>query len=270
MRIIQRTYLNLPMLFVGILYLINLWKSSKKKDVLLTSTIVLSVFSGLLILNLLEQDMNFRYAFAFFNASLTVLIIYALSAATVTRDMAKKSIMYLAIFLSLALFLHNNLLDFPINAWQRLTSLKKFYKLPHYNLSLTYLNAQLSVPPGELFLEQSSYPYLLNYKRNPIYIVDFLIFGPKPGIPLFQGGEAVAKYLLSLKIRYVLCEHRKADIEKNKQFFEKLKVPGSFHWVQQQRLFTVKFLQDIEELGNSRRKIYDNGTIFVVDLSYKG
>ena len=63
---------------------------------------------------------------------------------------------------------------------------------------------QRAVPSGEKMLVRLAKPYALNFRRNPIYVVDWPgIASPRPGIPLRGEPEELAAYLRHQGIRYV-------------------------------------------------------------------
>jgi hypothetical protein len=66
---------------------------------------------------------------------------------------------------------------------------------------------QSAIPEGEAFIVKTTHSFLFNFYRNRIYVIDCPHrSSPPPGMPLGKGGEAVADYLLSLSIRYLIYE----------------------------------------------------------------
>ena len=67
-----------------------------------------------------------------------------------------------------------------------------------------YRDMQLAVPPGQKILVRLDKNFLLDFRRNIIYIND-LPGGASlpPGIPIFKGPDALADYLIQHGIRYL-------------------------------------------------------------------
>jgi hypothetical protein len=62
------------------------------------------------------------------------------------------------------------------------------------------------VPAGEKILTMVDASYLLDYKRNPMVSINAVGgSSPPPGLPFGQGPDALASYLKSLGIRYVIA-----------------------------------------------------------------
>lgn len=67
---------------------------------------------------------------------------------------------------------------------------------------------QNTLPEGEVFLARVDKPFLFDFRRNNILIVDEPgNASSPPGLPLFKGAEAVAQYLLSKSIRFVVFSY---------------------------------------------------------------
>jgi hypothetical protein len=87
-------------------------------------------------------------------------------------------------------------------------------------------------------------------------------------MPVFRGGEAVADYLLSQGIRYIMYAYGKEGASEERGFINRLK-HDNFIFVKNLALLTLQFHDDLDEVGVTRKRIYDDGEIFVVDLYTK-
>jgi hypothetical protein len=123
-----------------------------------------------------------------------------------------------------------------------------------------------SVPEGEIVLTRLDKPFLMNFKKHTIWIAD-LPGGASlpPGMPSFKGEEALADYLVSQSIRYVAYSYANEANHSRKDFEEKLSPVWSF-WMQNQTLNTFEFQESLQKLGETRKRIYDDGENFVIDL----
>jgi hypothetical protein len=125
-----------------------------------------------------------------------------------------------------------------------------------------YETLQQSVPPGEALLEKLDKPFLLDFKRNTVLVLDWAAASPPPGMPYSRGSEALARYLSSQSIRYVAYSYGGEA--------ERRKLPTYFPWFRIQLLYSYDFEDNMEGLGKTRRHLYDDGNSFVLDLLQPG
>jgi hypothetical protein len=70
-----------------------------------------------------------------------------------------------------------------------------------------YRRAQAQVPPGESIFVYVAGPFAFDMARNPIINLDMPgPVSPPPGMPFFQGPDALVQYLHTLGIRYVIYD----------------------------------------------------------------
>jgi hypothetical protein len=68
-----------------------------------------------------------------------------------------------------------------------------------------YREAQLLVPEGRRILVCGDFPFLLDYARNPIWIIDMPnAASPAPGLPFHKPPEETKRYLRSLGVEYLI------------------------------------------------------------------
>lgn len=125
---------------------------------------------------------------------------------------------------------------------------------------------QASIPTGATVLARLTKPYLMDFRRNPVYINDWPGgASPPPGVPAFQGSEALAAYLTRLGIRYVAYSYADEAGYRASKFAERLNRSAP-PWIRNQTRYTLDFQMAVSALGQSRRRIYDDGIAFVLDL----
>ena len=67
-----------------------------------------------------------------------------------------------------------------------------------------YVSLQAAIPDGERLLVMTDQPFAFDYARHDILNIDAPgIVSPDPGMPFFQGAEALRRYLRSQSIQYV-------------------------------------------------------------------
>ncbi len=143
----------------------------------------------------------------------------------------------------------------------------------------SYLEMQSSIPHTALLLARLEKPFLLDFSRNPIFIVDSPGHASlPPGMPLFKGSEALAKYLTNQGIRYVAYSYKREPGAQRAYWVKRL---GSeiYPWVEPNRIiqvlrpslrsevqYTLDFQENLRLLSHSRKRIFDNGKMFILDL----
>jgi hypothetical protein len=127
---------------------------------------------------------------------------------------------------------------------------------------------QESVPPGESLLARLEEPFLLDFSRNPVQVVDHPgMVSPTPGMPIFEGGEALAGYLLESRIRYVAFSYKSEANYSIRRFRERLKHSHSVQRAVAAHVFA--FNESLQDLGRTRKRIYDDGEMWVLDLAQR-
>jgi hypothetical protein len=130
-----------------------------------------------------------------------------------------------------------------------------------------YAKMQQSIPQSVAILTRLEKPFIMNFKRNEIFIADWPGGASlPPGMPFFRGGEALADYLVSKSIDYVAYSYAKEASIPRQDFLGLLK-PNLPPWTRTVVKHILDFQANLMELSKTRKRIYDDGDIFVLDLS---
>jgi hypothetical protein len=126
-----------------------------------------------------------------------------------------------------------------------------------------YAAMQQSIPQGETVLSRLDAPFILDFKRNQIFIADWPGGASlPPGMPAFKGPEALANYLVSQSIRYVAYSswslNHPSDVDTSG--------PGLSSWFRLQAQLAHDFRDNVQQLAKTRKKLYQDGENFVLDL----
>jgi len=271
-----------PFLIFLIMFLILGIIQYAQKNILWAVAIFASAFVGMLTTATLIYNgrydfvQNGIYTWSIFYASLIMLMIHSLRKDDGVKNHLVKLLPYVLIIIFIPWM-------FSIGS---LSSLRDFWNRKHHQYAVIVdvklfdpvgkrliiqqtnkvLNLQWSVPPGEKIIVYMEDAYLLDFQRNEILITGNLIFGPKPGLPVFEGGEAVAKYLIRNGIKYLIEDYKLERLE-DKRLLRW--VSGADAYVAQQSKIRRAFNQDLEDLGKSRKVLCDDGEAFVLDLSQR-
>jgi hypothetical protein len=131
---------------------------------------------------------------------------------------------------------------------------------------------QAAVPPMARLLVMIDRPYLLDFARNPIEILDEPgAASPAPGIPLVEGAEKVALYLRAHGIRYVgfvRPDRAVSPLYSRAQWLGMLN--GSAPLWHATAPFNLAAFDVLGQFAQHHRRLYDDGQLVVVDLAVNG
>jgi len=131
-----------------------------------------------------------------------------------------------------------------------------------------YANVSAALPPEGLILTTLQKPYLLNPLDNHILLADWPgCAGLPPGWPINQNAEALASYLLGHSIRYLAYSYGKNSLINSRLGSDK--VPPHQRSVRTEIQYDSFIFADKQymELRQTRKAIYDDGSVFILDLA---
>ncbi|HLK93297.1 MAG TPA: hypothetical protein VKZ18_25625 [Polyangia bacterium] len=131
---------------------------------------------------------------------------------------------------------------------------------------------QAAVPPGAPLLVMIDRPFLLDFARNPIEILDQPGgASPPPGIPFVQGSEAVAGYLRARGFRYFgfVRPEKAVTPPYSRQQWVNYQSGGPPLWKATAPYMLAAF-DVVGQLAQHQHRVYDDGTLVVVDLAVSG
>lgn len=129
--------------------------------------------------------------------------------------------------------------------------------------------AQRAVKPGELILVRSSKPFLLNFSRNPLYVVDWPGgASPSPGLPFGSGVSGFRSYFIEHGIHYILYSYGDEAGHSRAKYGQRLHWKGGYlDHVRGRAKYAFDFQDKLMEMRKACNSIYDDGAIFVLDLT---
>lgn len=212
---------------------------------------------------------SYRYSFPFISTALIVLMIIACAPEAGEEKKISNTAPVLIAMVVAGIMIGNNSNSLKIRYAQFAGNIKSGIN----NVALVseqqvaqHIKMQQAIPEGKTFLTRLEKPFLLNFKRNQIFIADWPGgASPPPGMPLYKGSEPLADYLTAQSIKYVAYSYAK-EASYSKAFLS----PGmntENTWLKNQADNSWDFQDNLKELGKTRKKIYDDGDIFILDLS---
>ena len=89
---------------------------------------------------------------------------------------------------------------------------------------------------------------------------------PPPGWPARQGGEALARYLLANHLRYLVYDYA-GFAGADHEAIHVLGDPSRTQWIHSEAAIILDSHHQYAELAKTRRHLYDDGKIYVLDLA---
>ena len=124
---------------------------------------------------------------------------------------------------------------------------------------------QRAVPAGATILERLDYPFLMDFRRNNVFIADYPATASlPPGMPALQGPEKLGAYLVGVSIRYVAYAY--ADQARFPDWEKSLYNTGD-RWVDFETKLAFDFQHNLAALMQTRRIIYKDDERVVIDLA---
>jgi hypothetical protein len=130
-----------------------------------------------------------------------------------------------------------------------------------------YAAVQRSLPTDAGVLASVANSFLLDYRANAISIADYPgAASLPPGWPSRGDGDTLAKYLVAHNLRYLVCSY--ADFAAlDREAVKVLHDPSRTQWIKSEQAIILRSHQQYAELANTRRHLYDDGQIYVLDLA---
>ncbi len=255
---------------VGLLLTVRRWQDFKwRSSVAVASIVCISV--ALISLATGAYQVS-RYTFPVVFAGVLFLLIEQLlpaHSAVATAAGAPASSPAISILLT-GIFLGGALQGFTFVEDDRLADLQ--FALSGKQIdspaeAAEYRAMQLAVPKGSTMLVFLDKHYLLDFRRNTIYINDTPGGASlPPGMPAFQGPDAVSNYLLSKGIRYLAYSYGSQANFTRAEFGKRLEPEVNVN-LRVGAKMAFDFEDNLAQLGKTRKRIFDDGKNFVLDLA---
>jgi hypothetical protein len=134
-------------------------------------------------------------------------------------------------------------------------------------VSAEYAAIQRAIPTNAAAIATVTNSFLFDYRVNAINIADYPgAASLPPGWPSRGDGNALARYLLSYNLRYLVCSYVDfvgLDLEAVKVLHD----PSRTQWIKSEQAIILRSHQQFAQLAATRRHLYDDGQIYVLDLA---
>jgi hypothetical protein len=134
-------------------------------------------------------------------------------------------------------------------------------------LQAQYAAVQQAIPTDAPALASVDNPFLLDYRAHSISIADYPgAASLPPGWPSRQDGEALARYLLANHLRYLIYDYGYfADSDREAPHV--IADASRTQWIHSEARIALRSHQQYAELARTRTHLYDDGTIYILDLA---
>lgn len=271
LKILEKVLFSPDFLCLCLLSFTIIWKQ-RRRLIYRGSPLILigSATLGKILLSLATGgSVPYRYSVPFIVPTLIILMIIVLEDTKQENllNLARCKSVIIALFVAgLLLIGLGNSKDIIVSNFSNSLSGLRGVSLASQQKTAQYA-AMLEVVPLETpILTRLSMPFLLDFRKHKIFLADYPgHFSPPPGMPFFKGSEALANYLRLKSIRYVAYSYAHEANFQFKKFKNRLS-PQTPPWRRAQAKLTFDFQDNLRQLGDTRKRIYDDGENFIIDL----
>jgi hypothetical protein len=130
-----------------------------------------------------------------------------------------------------------------------------------------YAAMQRAIPADGSVLATVNSSFLLDFRSHDIKVADFPgAASLPPGWPSHQNGDSLARYLLANHLRYLIYDY--AGFAGDEEIAPSVIAdPNRTQWVHSEIAITLRSYQQYAELAQSRRHLYDDGQMYILDLA---
>ena len=134
------------------------------------------------------------------------------------------------------------------------------------DIKAEYAAMQRAIPTDQGTIATVVYSFLLDFRAHPITIADYPgAASLPPGWPARQDGEALARYLLAHHLRYLVYDYA-GFAGADHEAIHVLTDPSRTQWIHSEAAIILDSHHQFAELAKTRRRLYDDGKIYVLDL----
>ncbi len=235
------------------------------------SLLIGTLLGSLIVFFVTTGRLGERYLFSFLFAAVIITMIKVLATMgwSDKEKFAKSTSLLIVIFVT-GMFLGKEWFVTRIQYRDYIKNIKivlENFPLTPEKEVIQYTRMQQSIPQGETLLTRLESPFLLDFRRNKVLIVDDLGGASlPPGMPFFKGSEALADYLILKSIRYVAYSYASETGYQKKWLKKQLETTKMLPFFRSSAINTIDFQDNLKQLGETRERIYDDSEIFVLDL----
>jgi hypothetical protein len=163
------------------------------------------------------------------------------------------------------------------DSWRELKASLTDYRATTAATRAQYAALEEAIPAGSTALTSVLDPFLLDFRKSNILIADWPgAASPRPGWPLWESADSFAQFLLAHNVRYLIYGYNDCNLTAefpdchtalDKSQSEKRANTNLTQWVREEAAVGYDARHQYEELGRTRRRIYDDGKIFILDLT---
>ena len=163
-------------------------------------------------------------------------------------------------------------------SWTGLQASLTDYRITTASVREEYAALQRAIPNDGGVVATLENPFLLDFSKRDVMMADFPgAASPKPGWPTWEGGEAFARFLLEHNVRYLIYSYSECDpgpspfascdAMMDDEDGKKAADPTITRLIRNEAGIGIEARHQYGELARTRKHIYDDGRIYVLDLT---
>ena len=135
-----------------------------------------------------------------------------------------------------------------------------------------YRALEEAIPPHATVLENVAFAYLLDNRREHYLEASLPAMAsppPAPGWPIFSDGEALGQWLVSHGVDYLVYSYGDEAMQNDKMLPARIKDRKESEIVRSTNIAVLRAHEQYWELAKSRKRVFDDGKIFALDLKQR-
>jgi hypothetical protein len=262
---------NLPL--VAVLFLEWFWCEPDERTRILAALTTAALCASIAVGLATGGDSVRRYNYPAILPAILLLYLAASRRANLAPTLRSRSLQHLsaALCLCVAMYIGFNSWTHEYSATLKClrTSLTGFHIEPP-TTALAYAAMERAIPPGpDGAIATVDFPFLLDFKSHNIAIADIPgAASLPPGWPSRSDGNALAAYLLAQHRRYLALTFTATSLPLvEKRVVMENADPTATQWIKSEAQIRLASYRQYEQLLHTRRHLYDDGTLYVLDLA---
>jgi hypothetical protein len=269
--IVKVMLFNVPL--VGVLLAEWFWCERDERTRILVALTAAALGASILVGIATGGDSVRRYNYPAILAAIILLYLAASRKANLAPNLRSRGLEWASAALCVCMAFYVGLNSWTHEYGMTLkclhTSLTDFHVEPKLTVA-SYAAMESAIPSGtDQTIATVDFPFLLDFKTHHINIADIPgAASPPPGWPSRSDGEALAAYLLSQHQRYLaFTTFSLPDAEKRVK--DASTSPNATQWIRSEDEIRLASFHQFMDLARSRKHLYDNGNLVLLDLATK-
>jgi len=140
--------------------------------------------------------------------------------------------------------------------------------LPNESAREEYAALDKAIPQDSATLAILTTPYYLDFSKKTIYLAGFPgAASPPGGWPIYGSGDDLSNYLLAHSVRYLAYSYGDSANNPDEYLLWRYRQPDTTSIVRNETLLLLQAHRQYADLAKTRKHLYDDGQIYLLDLA---